>query len=123
MKLGDIPFDGLFYLSVRYPNEDIKREAHGFAPEDVPEKYRNAEVIRLYPCDDAVYVEINGEDHDHKDTLEFIVKSWVYNLDVEPYPIDLEIAKEYATYITPGTCSDTVTPEKVLDLWNKIVKE
>ena len=125
MKLGDIPFDGLFYIYVRRPDKRVTREVFGFSPDDVPAKYKDSEVVRLYPVDDAIIVEVNEteDDKNHKDSLEFIVKSWVYNLDVEPYQIDLETAKEYATCITPGTCSDAVTPERLMNLWNRIAKE
>ena len=58
-----------------------------------------------------------------KNSLEFIVRSWIFNLDVPLYEIGIEEATEYATYIYPEDTDDTVTPEKILTLWNRIVNE
>ena len=58
-----------------------------------------------------------------KDSLEYIVRSWVENLDVEPYEIGIEEATEYTTYILPGETDDTVTPEAIMTIWNRIVNE
>ena len=56
-----------------------------------------------------------------KHTLDYIIRSWVFNLDVEPYPIDIETATEYAAYITPEDTDDTVTPEAVMEKWTRIL--
>lgn len=60
-----------------------------------------------------------------KNTLEHIVRSWVENLDVEPYELDIEEAKAYIEYgyISPDETDDEVTPEKIVETWNSIVKE
>ena len=58
-----------------------------------------------------------------KDSLEYIVRSWVENLDVEPYEIGIEEATEYTAYILPGETDDTVTPEAIMTIWNRIVNE
>lgn len=57
MKLGTIPFDGLFLVYTRV-NGDLQKITHGFAPEDVPESLREVEVRRLYPCNDSIIVEV-----------------------------------------------------------------
>lgn len=56
-------------------------------------------------------------------TLEFIVRSWVFNLDVEPYEIGIDEATEYLTYIDPDTLTGPSTPEMLMDIWNKVVNE
>ena len=58
MTLGSIPFDGLFAVYERRENGELPRVLFGFAPDDIPEKYRSAEVIRLYPFDDSIIVEV-----------------------------------------------------------------
>lgn len=58
-----------------------------------------------------------------KNTLEFIVRSWIFNIDVPLYEIGMEEATEYATYITPDDTDDIVTPEAIMTLWNRIVNE
>lgn len=57
MKLGTIPFDGLFLVYTRV-NGDLQKITHGFAPSDIPEPLREAEVIRLYPYNDSIIVEV-----------------------------------------------------------------
>ena len=57
-----------------------------------------------------------------KNSVVHIVKSWIFNLDVEPYEIGMDEATEYATYITPDDTDEPVTPEVILVLWNGIVK-
>lgn len=60
-----------------------------------------------------------------KNSLEYIVKSWVENLDVEPYALDIEEAKAYIEYgyISPDDTDDEITPEKIVGIWNRIVAE
>ena len=58
-----------------------------------------------------------------KDSLEYIVQSWVENLDVEPYEIGIEEATEYATYIRPADTDDIITPEAIMTIWNRLVNE
>lgn len=58
-----------------------------------------------------------------KHSLEYIVRSWIFNLDVPLYEIGMEEATEYATYITPDDTDDIITPEAILALWNQIVNE
>lgn len=58
-----------------------------------------------------------------KHSLEYIVRSWIFNLDVPLYEIGMEEATDYATYITPDDTDDIVTPEAILALWNQIVNE
>ena len=50
--------------------------------------------------------------------INYIVESWIKNLDVEPYKIDIEEATEYAGYF-PGLAS----PEKIMETWNRIIDE
>ena len=58
-----------------------------------------------------------------KHSLEYIVRSWIFNLDVPLYEIGMEEATEFATYITPYDTDDIVTPEAIMSLWNRIVNE
>lgn len=58
-----------------------------------------------------------------KHTIEYIVTSWIVNLDVPLYLIGIDDAEEYATYITPEDTDEKVTPEVILETWNRIVKE
>ena len=58
MKLGSVPFDGVFAVYVRRDNGEMKKVHSGVSPEFIPDKYRNAEVIRLYPFDDSIIVEV-----------------------------------------------------------------
>jgi len=53
MKLGYIPFDGFFKV---YRNNICI--FHGFSVMDIPEEYRNADVLRIYPYDETIVVEI-----------------------------------------------------------------
>lgn len=60
-----------------------------------------------------------------KNTLEYIIRSWVENLDVEPYKLDIEEAKAYIEYgyISSNDTDDEITPEKIMEIWNRIVSE
>lgn len=58
MKLGTIPFDGLYAVYMRCESGDMRKLFSGFAPEDVPEDHREKEVIRLYPFDEHIIVEV-----------------------------------------------------------------
>lgn len=58
-----------------------------------------------------------------KHSLEHIVRSWIYNLDVEPYLIGLEEATDFAAYIVPEDTNDIVTPDTIMTIWNRIVNE
>ena len=58
MKLGSIPFDGLYAVYERRNSGEFPKILTGFAREDVPDKYKDAEVIRLYPFNDSIIVEV-----------------------------------------------------------------
>ena len=57
MKLGTIPFDGLFLVYTRV-NGDLQKITYGVAPGDIPESLREADVVRLYPYNDSIIVEV-----------------------------------------------------------------
>lgn len=58
MKLGNVPFDGLYVVYKRAENGDMIRLFNGFKNADIPEKYADAEIIRIYPFDDSIIIEI-----------------------------------------------------------------
>lgn len=59
------------------------------------------------------------------ESLKYIIKSWIDNLDVAPYMLDLDEATEYYSWglIKPNDTPDAVTPETIRDTWNEIIHE
>ena len=59
------------------------------------------------------------------ESLKYIIKSWIDNLDVPPYTITLSEAAEYYSWdlIRPSDTPDIVTPETIRDTWNGIIRE
>ena len=55
-----------------------------------------------------------------KNAVEFIVRSFIENLDVEPYTITAEEAKEILDTVQPEV---ETTPEELATVWNTIVPE
>ena len=54
-------------------------------------------------------------------STEYIVKSWIDNLDVEPYKIDIEYAEwAYETCMFEEDKAQT-TPAEIMMLWNNYV--
>lgn len=53
MTLMGIPFDGLFIVY-----RDGKKLFHGFDMLDIPEEYDDAEIIRIYPDNNSIIIEI-----------------------------------------------------------------
>lgn len=52
--------------------------------------------------------------------LEFIVRSFIENLDVEPYEISVEEAEEILVAVRPQVFT---TPEELASVWNSILPE
>ena len=59
MKLGAIPFDGLYAVYMRCKSGDFRKLFTGVSPDAIPEEYRELEVIRLYPFDECIIVEVS----------------------------------------------------------------
>lgn len=57
MQIESIPFDGLYIVYKRI-NGQITRLFHGFTSADIPAEYAGAVVIRIYPADNSIIVEI-----------------------------------------------------------------
>lgn len=55
-------------------------------------------------------------------TVEFIVKSWIENDDVEPYLLSENGAKEI-TEMMKQDLPEGTTPEEVRKVWNDIIRK
>lgn len=58
MKLGNIPFDGLFKVYERINNQLFFCFSAFSNNDEYARLYADREVIRLYPCDDVIIVEV-----------------------------------------------------------------
>ena len=58
LKLGQIPFDGCFAVYMRYSDGRFEKLFSGADVTCISEQSQALEVIRLYPFDDIIIVEV-----------------------------------------------------------------
>lgn len=59
MKLGEMPFDGAYNVYMNYKGKWNKVHA---GCGECPDEFKQCKVLRLYPCDDLIIVEVAPPD-------------------------------------------------------------
>ena len=58
MKLGDIPFNGLYHVYAKGNDGEYHRLFTGISPEDIPTEHAKDEVTMVFPYCDSIIVHV-----------------------------------------------------------------